>query len=202
MKKFNDFKGLILIFILVGAIEALGNVKKTDCLHKKNTICQGIMKLQPNIDTKEAYKLSNIFHRVAKKYNLDKRLLISIAFQESGFNLSAVRNVSGLIYDSTLNKFRKMKVGSDFCMMQINSHNIQKMGLSVPKLLSSASYCIEAGAKILAKYQKGFAKKEKTWWTLYNAKTPAKRDIYYNHVVRHYKKLLKKKSRRRRIASK
>ena len=67
--------------------------------------------------------------------------------------------------------------------------NIKKMNLDVQKLLTRPSYCIEAGAKILSKYKKKHSKKDKIWWTYYNANTIAKRKIYYNKVIRHLDKL-------------
>lgn len=189
MKNLRNLKILILsLSILTGTI-GFATVKKTDCLHKRNTICKSINKLNPKMDLKDAYKLSNLFARVAKKYKLSPRLLVSIAFQESSFKADAIRKVTGLVFDEAENEYKKVRVGSDFCMMQIHISNIHKMDLKVDKLLKNPSYCIEAGAKILSKYKDLYSKKEKNWWTNYNAKSRAKQEIYFHKVSRHLRKI-------------
>ena len=165
-------------------------------MYKKNTICQKLVKLRPAIDHKEAYKLSNHFYKIAKQYRLDHNLLISIAFQESAFNLNAVRKITGLFYDQVKDKFEEIRVGADFCMMQINTKNIRKMKLSVKKLLIDPAYCIESGAKILKSYQVLYANKDLKWWTYYNAIHSSKRDIYFHHVTRHLRKISDNKGKR------
>ena len=179
----------------------MAELTSKDCMYKKNTICQKLITLRPRLDHKEAYKLSNHFHKISKKYKLDANLLISIAFQESSFKLNTVRKILGLIYDDDTETFKEMRLGSDFCMMQINTKNIRKMKLNVKKLLNNSAYCIEAGAKILASYKVLHSKKDKTWWTFYNAILESKRDIYCHHVSRHLKKITNKKSIRA-VASK
>lgn len=148
-----------------------------------------MLKLSPKMDQKEAYKISNIFSHISKKYKLDAKLLVSIAFQESSFKPNAIRKVSGFIFDAETKKYTKTRVGSDFCMMQIHISNIQKMDLDVDKLLNNPKYCIEAGAKILSRYKEKHAQTNKVWWTHYNAKTKMKQNIYFEKVSRHLKML-------------
>jgi len=102
-------------------------LRKTDCLYKGNTICQKLVTLNPKLDHKIAYKYSNLFHKMAKKYRLDPDLLVSIAFQESAFNLKVVRRISGLVFDKSGESFKEVKIGADFCMMQIHHSNIKKI---------------------------------------------------------------------------
>jgi hypothetical protein len=180
---------LSVLFLVLGATSAFATVKKTDCLHKRNTICRNMNKLNPKMDLKEAYKISNLFSKMAKKYKISPILLVSIAFQESSFKADAIRKVTGLVFDEDSNEYKKVRVGSDFCMMQIHLININKMDLKVDKLLNSPSYCIEAGAKILSRYKGLYGKKDKNWWTHYNAKTKAKQKIYFNKVTRHLTKI-------------
>jgi soluble lytic murein transglycosylase-like protein len=189
MKNLCNLKVLSLVIILFGSLSAFATVKKTNCLHKRNTICRNISKLNPKMDLKEAYKLSNLFSKISKKYKISADLLISIAFQESSFKHDAIRKVSGLVYDNSTNKYKKVRVGSDFCMMQIHISNIAKMDLKVDKLLKDPKYCIETGAKILSQYKNKYSKKEKRWWTHYNAKTKSKQNIYFDKVARHLKKI-------------
>ena len=195
--KRNEIKGESMSNLRMLLIMCLGlwlnisqaTVKKTDCLHQRNKVCHLIMKLNNKIENKDAYKLSNIFSKVSRKYKLDPRLLVSIAFQESSFKKDAVRKVKGLVYDEALGKYKQLAVGADFCMMQIHMSNIKKMNLSVKKLLENTRYCVEAGAKILSRYKKKHSKVDEIWWTYYNANTKAKRKIYYNKVIRHLDKL-------------
>jgi hypothetical protein len=177
-----------LLFVLLSN-NALADRKPKDCLYKDNTICQKLVTLRPRLDHKKAYKLSNHFHRIAKKYQIRPDLLISIAFQESAFNLNVVRKISGLIYDEVAATFKEVKLGADFCMMQIHASNIKKLKLDAKKLLSDPAYCIESGAKILATYKEEHSKTNKKWWAYYNAIHIDKREIYYKQVSRHLKKL-------------
>lgn len=179
----------VLFFLSIVFFQSIVHAKfnKYDCLHKRNKICHKIVTLNPQIDHKFAYKLSNQFLRASKKYNLSKDLLISIAFQESSFQQDIIREVTGLIKEGK--SFKKVRVGTDFCLMQIHISNIKKLNLDTEKLLTDSKYCIDAGAKILSHYKNKYYKREKLWWTRYNALSSAKRDIYYNKVSRHLKKL-------------
>ncbi len=201
MKLGCNLKVLIGVSLFMISFSSFSSVKKSDCMHKRNTICHKMIKLNPKMDQKEAYKLSNIFSKMAKKYDLNPALLVSIAFQESSFKPNAIRKVSGFLYDVEEKKYVKTKIGSDFCMMQIHTSNIRKMELSVEKLLDDPKYCIETGAKILSRYKKEFSKTEVNWWTNYNAKTKLKQQIYFNKVSRHLNKLDVVKAGKRELAS-
>lgn len=161
---------------------------KSKCLRKKNKICQDILKLNKNIDHKFAYKLSNQIHYTALKYKLDPKLLVAISFQESGFNPKAIRKVTGLV-EKEDGSFEQVKVGSDFCLMQIHLINIKKKNLDVSKLLNDTNYCLETGAEILSEAREKFSKDDEFWWSYYNAKKKKKREIYASDVLRHLKKI-------------
>lgn len=189
MKNFR-FLGCLAVSAAVQlAWSAPADGKSADCLSKKNTICRNILKLSPEMDHKEAYKLSNLFFRAAKKYRLPSDLLLAIAFQESGLRTDIVRELTGLVYDDKTKKYREVRIGADFCMMQIHLSNIKKMNLDVKKLLSDTKYCLDAGAKILSQYKSEHEKKDRQWWTYYNAVHAAKRKIYFDQVSRHLNKL-------------
>ena len=191
---------LYILSLSLGSYSGIAAVKKTHCLHKKNTLCRSMLKLNPEMDPQKAYHLSNIFSQLSKKYKIDPKLILSIAFQESTFKLDAVRKVTGFVYDADSSSYKTMRVGSDFCMMQIHISNIKKMNLNVKKLLKNPRYCIENGVKILAKYKRRYSKKSSEWWTHYNAKTKAKQKIYLSKVSRHLDKIRKKSAIRKRRA--
>lgn len=194
---------LICISVSANAFTASKSDKKHKCHLPQNKICQSIAKLHPNVDLDEAYLYSNTFFRVARKFKLDPKLLVSIAFQESAFRLGAVRKSRGLaVVDG---EFKETAIGADFCMMQINSSNIIKLDIEPEKLLTDHEYCIKTGAKLLKGMKKRFAKKERYWWTRYNAKTPSKRRKYRYLVSRHLQKVegvYGKKVAQRSISSK
>jgi hypothetical protein len=193
-KRISNISTLLFLLTFLLSFSTMAELSPKDCMYKKNTICQKLITLRPRLDHEEAYKLSNHFHKLAKKYQLSADLLISIAFQESAFRLETVRKITGLIFDDEKQSFREMRLGSDFCMMQINTKNIRNMKLDVKKLLNDTAYCIEAGAKILATYKVLHSKKNKKWWTFYNAVHESKREIYFKHVTRHLKKISKTKA--------
>ncbi|MCB9229789.1 MAG: lytic transglycosylase domain-containing protein [Deltaproteobacteria bacterium] len=147
------------------------------------------MTLKPALGYDKALILSHVFHRVARKHHLDPRMLVAIAYQESAFNLSAIRKVSGFDMDRDRN-YAEVTVGSDFCMMQINSANIRHYGFDIERLLTDAEYCITAGATILNGFKKRFGQLEEFWWTRYNACSTAHRELYRKLVDRHWGKIL------------
>ncbi len=179
------FNYLAIFGITFSVFNVVASVNKRDCLYKTNTICQAIIKLSPDYDKKKAYKLSNHISKVSKKFDLNPLLIVSIAFQESSFRLNTIRKAKGLFFNNVSKKFEKKWVGEDFCMMQINYKNIIDMKLDTNKLLTDIRYCLNTGAKILSKYKKKYSKKDKFWWTRYNAKSPEKREEYLDKINQH-----------------
>jgi len=200
-KHLNIFKSLLFFSSILFVSFAQAQLSKNDCLHEDNVICHKLIKLNSKMGHKRAYKLSNEFHQIGKKYNIPSDILISIAYQESSFRENIVRTVTGFVADDD-NKFVKVEVGTDFCMMQINIVNIKKMHLDTQKLLDDSAYCIEAGAKILSQYQEKHSDTEEDWWTRYNAVTKENRAIYLRKVSRHLSKIQERPLREdRQLAS-
>lgn len=212
------FRQLMILALLLGIVMAFGTHHSNagrvphKCLKASNKICRKIMVLRPRMDLDEAYKLSNIFYKKARKYKVSGDLLLSIGYQESTLKLDTIRYISGL--QKVDGEYKKVLIGSDFCMMQINSMNITAMKLDTERLLTDAEYCIEAGAKILANFKRLYSRVDPMWWTRYNANTKEHRDRYRGHIERHmvkietrkpniarYRKVvaLKKKAERERI---
>lgn len=184
---------LVVTMVLQFGLPVPASGKSSDCLSKKNTICRNILKLSPTMDHEQAYRLSNQIYWTAKRYGLPSDLLLAIAFQESGFKTDIVRELNGLVYDEKTKGYREVRIGADFCMMQIHLSNIKKMNLDVKKLLSNTKYCLDAGAKILSQYRAEHGKKDENWWTYYNAIHEAKRQIYFRQVNRHLEKIKNQK---------
>jgi len=185
---------MLLLFLISGTLfseqVAISQPDKRThaCFNGKNPICEDLLILKPGFGPGEALRLSNVFHKVSRRYRLNPRLMVAIAFQESSLTLEAVRQVRGIsLEENSSNDL--ITVGSDFCMMQINAGNISRLGLDAKKLLTDAEYCIEAGARILRDFQKKYGDLERNWWSRYNSCTPTYREMYEKLVSAHWKKL-------------
>lgn len=168
--------GLVLISFILCYSFPIKNLN----LFKDVYLFQSMLSLNKNLDTQDAITYTNIFSKYAKKYNLDPFLLISIAKQESDFNLNSK---NGYIRNNTFHV-------TDFCMMQIHYTNVAHMKLDSSRLLNDADYCISTGIKILLNF-KGLSSKDKFWWTRYNSSNPELREKYKNLVMTHYNNLKK-----------
>ena len=110
---------------------------------------------------------------ISERYQVSSRHVAAIAMQESGYTLDAKHCY----------KIRG-KIRCDFCMMQINDRTIKNFGFDKERLMMSESYCLEAGAKVLADLKHRFGKREKYFWTRYNAVSKDKRKVYQQLVER------------------
>ena len=187
------FLSFFLLVCLSLSIEAsaknISHAQSHRCLSGNHPICQDLITLKPSLGYDSALELSNSFYRISKKYQLDPRMLVSIAYQESSLELGAVRKVSGYNMSKSAG-YAEVTIGSDFCMMQINYHNIRAYELDIERLLSDVAYCVESGAMILKSFEKRFGKLEEYWWTRYNSCTPAYREMYQKLVTKHWTKIL------------
>lgn len=199
---------IFTILLLIGVNTTI------EAKEKKHPVYNAILKLRPAMNKKKAMHYSNIISRLSRKNKIDPFLVVAIAMQESAIQLDRVYRIGGLI--KTADGYRKEKIAADFCMMQINYSNIKKRNLDVSKLLDDPHYCISQGIKILKEFKERYSKKEKDWWTRYNASNKIKRNIYKKLVSRYYSKIgsdnptksitknvksISKKRRKRAVAS-
>ena len=127
-----------------------------------------IVSNKPSIDPKLAQTISRSIVKVSNKYNISPNLYAAILMQESAYNPKAVNPKSG-----------------DFGIAQINKTTIATFRFSKTKILSDVHYAIEAGAIVLSEIKVRHSKKERTYWTRYNASKPTKRLIYKKNVLRY-----------------
>lgn len=199
MKALNGIKITLLGLLLASTSTVLAaSSDNSKCMQPKNVLCQSIVNLNPYMDHDDAYELSNHFHQTALKYDVPAKVLVAIAYQESAFKQDTIRKISGFTYDEVFG-YQEVKIGADFCMMQINIKNIRNMDLSIEQLLKDPKYCIEAGAKVLSMYKELYSKKDSMWWAYYNAVQKDKRALYHKLVTRHLDKI--QKSQDRKVAS-
>jgi hypothetical protein len=71
----------VAAFVFIQASRACG-----DELASVTEVAAGIVKLQPATDLERAAELGLVFHRAAKRHDLDPRLLVAISFRESSLS--------------------------------------------------------------------------------------------------------------------
>lgn len=112
--------------------------------------------------------------------------------QESGYRLGVSGCHKGLT-DVTVKDGKRTlgtqtveaEVCSDFGISQIYYKTAKGFGFDISRLLKELDYSVEAGAIVLADFQKRYSHKELDWWTRYNARSRAKRNIYKTLVTRY-----------------
>jgi hypothetical protein len=132
-----------------------------------NAVYKQILTNRPKIDKIKAKQIAHHISMVYIKYKIPKKVYAAILMEESRYKLGAVNNSS-----------------SDYCMAQINIRTIKAFKFDKKRLLTDLEYCIEAGAIVLADFQRMYAHKEATWFTRYNSSNPIKRKSYFNRVYR------------------
>ena len=122
---------------------------------------------RPKIDKVKAKQIAHHISMVNIKYKIPKRVYAAILMQESKYKLDAINAKS-----------------NDYCMAQINIRTVKAFKFDKKRLLTDLKYCIEAGAIVLADFQKMYAHKETTWFTRYNSSNSKKRKIYFSRISR------------------
>lgn len=176
----------------------------------KNPIFTRILKIQPNLDKKYAFKISNEIYRCHKEINFDKYLLVAIYNQESSLRVDSINSTEGFLNQGSLKKISKIlknnkiddnkvndildkinknifKVDHDFGIAQISYRNIIRLKYcsDKEKLISDTNYSIKCSCNILKNLKKKYFK-ERNWWTRYFSSTPKLRGQYFEKVMRFY----------------
>lgn len=129
------------------------------------TVYNQILSNRPEIDKVKAKKIAHHISMVNIRYKIPKKIYTAILMQESRYTLDAVN-----------------KKSDDYCMAQINIRTVKAFNFDKKRLLTDLRYCIEAGAIVLADFQKMYAHKENTWFTRYNSSNTKKRKIYFSKI--------------------
>ncbi len=202
---------LVALLIFLGVLFTTDvNAAKLDC-EKHPIYCQIIKnrtdkKGRVRINKKYAMKLSNVIHNAARKYKIPHRIYVAILMRESRYSLKAKGCHSGIrqLKDREIQArlalcaleshperctkgipvIMETRICSDFGMSQIYYKTARRYGFEIDRLTTDLKYSIEAGAKVLGDFRKRYAKREKDWWTRYNASSRVKRDIYKQLVER------------------
>lgn len=97
--------------------------------------------------------------------------MVAILRQESNFNNNA--------------KNCRNNICHDFGIAQINKHTAKAYNFDLKKIMKDPIYSIDCMGRVLHDLKKQYAKKDKLWWTYYNAVTWEKRLNYYLAVNRY-----------------
>lgn len=138
---------------------------------RKNNVYYQIIKNHPKIDRQYAVELSEIIQRIADEYKVQSRKLAAILAQESMYRLDPKKCLN--------------KPCTDYGISQIHYKTIKAYKFDKKRLITDLEYSIAAGAKVLADFKKSYGKKEKDFWTRYNASSPEKREEYKKLVQRY-----------------
>lgn len=165
-------KIVIYAIILLCAIESNTQVViRHQVVNDK--ILNSVYRLSPKIAKDSAYKIASAVERItsSNSCNIPWQILISIAFNESSFNISAIN-----------------KKTLDYGIAQISIKNIKRMGLNTSRLLSDPEYSMHISCKLLM-YNKKYKGKFSSWLGMYRSGTAIwKKEIRknaesYNKIV-------------------
>ena len=157
-----------------------------DC-HKRPVACQihaNRMKASLPIEMDEAIVLEAKIKKIAIKYDIDPHLYAAMLMQENKYRLDS-KDCHKAIVGKGKKYSINTKVCQDFGMSQINWRTAQSLKMDIPRMLKDVEYSLESGAIILADFKKRYSKKEKHWWTRYNASNPEKRKVYQKAVEKY-----------------
>lgn len=186
--------GVWILLIALGLSSA--EAKDIDC-NKHPIYCQ-IKKNSPKLNKQEAMELSNVVHKVSRKYRLPTRVFVGILAQESGYQLEAKGCHKGLVkqeVDTHTREpmtekpeiyYKEVKVCADFGIGQIYYQTAESFNFDLHKLTTDLEYSVEAAAIVLADFHKRYSAREVDWWTRYNARSKIKRQIYKQLVERYF----------------
>lgn len=122
--------------------------------YEPNPIADAIVKLQPKIKKAEAELIAKAIKDVYAdgSCTIPWPLVVSIAFHESTFRVSAVN-----------------KKSQDFGFMQISKDNIARMNLDKARLMRDYRYSLRVACKILSYNQGKYSHKVKYWLGMYRS---------------------------------
>ena len=177
-----------------------------------NPIYSHIISLKPKLNHKYAMKLSNIIHKYTKNRQtrickINPRLFTAILRQENIFRVKYQRKHRGVRKESKVEqsarcfatnepilcfdqpkKFIEDIFYLDFGIGQIwyKTAKHKKYKFDLQRLVEELDYSVMAGVRVLCDIKRGYHKREKYWWTRYNASTKSKRKNYRRLVQLYY----------------
>ena len=148
---------------------------------QKHPIYSQILKIKPTINKKYAMHLSNVMHKMSKKYNQDPLISVAIAMQESSMrNINRKQRI--VIY--TKDGYEIKRGYTDLCLFQIHVDTAIHYGMDLVKLNNNLSYCVEQHFRIMKIKRNACKRLDKDSWTCYHSFTKSLRLQYKKLVER------------------
>lgn len=146
MKKLIPLTLAITLFLSLGASTGSG--------YEPNPLVDAIVKLQPKIHKAEAEKIAKAIRDVYADgtCTVPWQLVISIAFHESTFRMSAVNTKT-----------------MDYGMMQISKDNITRLSLDRLRLMKDPTYSLKVACRIISFNQQKYSKRISYWLGMYRS---------------------------------
>lgn len=165
-----------LIFLLFISL----NVFALDC--KTHPVYCHIKRISPNIETKKAIELSNLFYKYSKQFKLNPHISVAIAMQES-----SLKNRNRYEYGAEFlaENVRLTRVATDIGLFQIHINTAKYYKIDIFKLKNDLDYAFYWHFKILSDKIKQCSRLGKDAWTCYHSKTPKFRKIYKQKVEKY-----------------
>lgn len=186
-------KYLIMLVMLLAPFTA----EAAACDAANHPIYCRILKLNPRVNKDFAFRLSNIIHKEASKYNIDPMLSLAILMQENSFNEVNTFRVEEHIDRHCDEKncyevITKKKKAIDLGIAQINVRTALHYGLDINRLFDhDLEYAIQGHFRILSDKIRSCSHLGPEAWTCYHSATEDKRNIYLNLVERFLPKRLR-----------
>lgn len=143
--------------------------------YEHSKLVDSILILQPRLPVSEANKIASAIKSVYTDgtCTIPWQLVVSIAFHESTFRISAVN-----------------KKSMDYGMMQISKNNVKRFGLSKDRLMRDYAYGLRVACHLITYNQSKYAGKIPYWVGIYRSGTALwkenikKNAIQYDRMIR------------------
>ena len=180
-----SLRGFIIGFISFYLLGLVPEANAANCA--KNPIFCHIKRLKPNIRHEKAIRLSNIFHKSARKYKVNNPIRsVAIAMQETSLNLKLSRKQNVIVFNDDMTAWEVIKGYSDICMFQFHVNTIVNEKLDPIRLKTDINYCTDQHFKLMKKKIKACKHLGDEAWTCYHSRTSRLRKRYKEDVERYY----------------
>jgi hypothetical protein len=156
---------------------------KINC--QKNPIFCAMKELNPSINVKWGFQLSNYIHKYSKIYKIDPYISVAIAMQESG--LRPINRYQSILIKDAEDKFVKIKGISDIGVWQLHVDTVDNYKLCAERLLTDLKYATKSHFLILSRKIKNCRHLKDEAWSCYHSITERHRAVYKDLVMRFYK---------------
>ena len=171
-------KTLVFFIGSLWIISSNASAREIDC--DRHKIYCHIKRNNPRLSHSYTMEVSNIIYKVSRKHRIPANIYTAILMQESSYKKGARGCHSGLDKETG----EEVTICADFGISMINYKTAKLYNFDLQKIMNDLEYGIEAGAIVLSGFKKRYSRREKDYWTRYNANNKTKRLIYKKLVER------------------